>query len=89
MSQPFRRQPIAAPTADENDRPALKRVLGAGDLVMLAAAQCCADLAAMIPQAGGAHAAGTLAVAISCGDGFDTLTRAAGVGLAACPIVSV
>jgi APA family basic amino acid/polyamine antiporter len=36
MSQLFRRKPIAALIVDESDKHALKRVLGAGDLVMLA-----------------------------------------------------
>ena len=36
MSQLFRRKPIAALIIDESDKHALKRVLGAGDLVMLA-----------------------------------------------------
>ena len=105
MSQLFQRKPIADLIVDETDPRALKRVLGAGDLVMLAigavigagifgaigtaaagqvapdgtviryaagpalifsfillggacalAALCYAELAAMIPQAGGAYA---------------------------------
>ena len=105
MSQLFQRKPIAELIVDETDPRALKRVLGAGDLVMLAigavigagifgaigtaaagqvapdgtviryaagpalvfsfillggacalAALCYAELAAMIPQAGGAYA---------------------------------
>ena len=36
MTQLFKRKPIAELIIDENDPRALKRVLGAGDLVMLA-----------------------------------------------------
>ena len=146
MTQLFQRKPIADLVIDENDPRALKRVLGAGDLVMLAigavigagifgaigtaaagqvapdgtviryaagpalifsfillggacalAALCYAELAAMIPQAGSAYAytyatlgeivawiigwdlileyaVGNVAVAISWGDYFKTLT---------------
>lgn len=153
MTQLFRRKPIEALVIDEHAPHALKRVLGAGDLVMLAigavigagifgaigtaaagqigpdgvvvrygagpalvfsflllggacalAALCYAELASMIPQAGSAYAytyatlgelvawvigwdlileyaVGNVAVAISWGDYFTTLTRGFGLHL--------
>jgi basic amino acid/polyamine antiporter, APA family len=155
MTRLFRRKPIAELLVQEQDPHALRRVLGAGDLVMLAigavigagifgaigtaaagqvgpdgavirygagpalvfsflllggacamAALCYAELAAMIPQAGSAYAysyatlgelvawiigwdlileyaVGNVAVAISWGDYFTTLTRGIGVDLPA------
>jgi APA family basic amino acid/polyamine antiporter len=153
MSQLFARKPIAALQPGNDPEHSLKRVLGAGDLIMLAigavigagifgaigtaaagqlgpngevvrygagpalvfsflllggacalAALCYAELAAMIPQAGSAYAysyatlgelvawiigwdlileyaVGNVAVAISWGDYFNTLMRAAGIAL--------
>src|SRR6186997_607475 len=155
MSQLFARKPIDSLQPDSTAPHSLKRVLGAGDLIMLAigavigagifgaigtaaagqvgpngevirygagpalvfsfallgaacalAALCYAELAAMIPQAGSAYAytyatlgelvawiigwdlileyaVGNVAVAISWGDYFTTLTR--GIGLALPP----
>lgn len=45
MSQLFRRKPIAASMADEGSEHSLKRVLGAGELAMPAAAAETYDLA--------------------------------------------
>ncbi len=70
MSQLFQRKPIASLLDDSGRAGGLRRVMGAGDLVMLAigavigavgivcglAALCYAELAAMIPQAGSAYA---------------------------------
>ena len=155
MSQLFARKPISALHPPDDESRSLKRVLGAGDLVMLAigavigagifgaigtaaagqtgpsgeiirygagpalvfsflllggacalAALCYAELAAMIPQAGSAYAyayatlgeivawiigwdlileyaVGNVAVAISWGDYFTTLTRGVGIDLPA------
>ena len=155
MSQLFARKPISALHPPDDETRSLKRVLGAGDLVMLAigavigagifgaigtaaagqtgpsgeivrygagpalvfsflllggacalAALCYAELAAMIPQAGSAYAyayatlgeivawiigwdlileyaVGNVAVAISWGDYFTTLTRGVGIDLPA------
>ena len=148
----FARKPISEPQPSGDDARSLRRVLGAGDLVMLAigavigagifgaigtaaagqtgpsgevirygagpalisflllgaacalAALCYAELAAMIPQAGSAYAyayatlgevvawiigwdlileyaVGNVAVAISWGDYFTTLTRGVGIDL--------
>jgi len=153
MSQLFQRKPIAALLTDKNDPEAMKRCLGAGDLIMVAigavigagifgaigtaaagqlgphgevirqgagpalvfsflllggacalAGLCYAELASMIPQAGSAYAysyatlgelvawiigwdlileyaVGNVAVAISWGDYFNTLTRGFGLKL--------
>jgi APA family basic amino acid/polyamine antiporter len=155
VSQLFARKPISALHPPDDETRSLKRVLGAGDLVMLAigavigagifgaigtaaagqtgpsgeivrygagpalvfsflllggacalAALCYAELAAMIPQAGSAYAyayatlgeivawiigwdlileyaVGNVAVAISWGDYFTTLTRGVGIDLPA------